>query len=255
MSVYQYPDGSISGVVARVRGNGGLNPESWWQTLDESDKEADNRRRVSSRARGQLMRLVRRGNLRRLLTFTNGARGEGWRSYQDAIRDVMRWYREWGGCGLLVGTPIVLVAERGKDGRIHVHGAIRGGYYFNYSAVIHSYSAYMESIGYHSTVGTHRFHSGDENGKHRDGFTSARWCARYMAKYLSKTFEDERKSYEHRYLADGIKPPEPDKCCVGSIAETQATVLDTWDGAEVEWFEDADGRVAGFWFEWEPPPG
>lgn len=251
MSVYTFPDGSVSAVVSRRRGLGRSGDDSWWDALDETAKKEDNRRRVSSRARQQLMRLIRKGNLRRLLTFTNGGQGDGWKSSKESLNAFMGWYRLEG--SLLGQTAIVAVAERGKLGRWHVHVAIKAGYFIPYSQIIKSWSSFMEAAGEHSMTGTHRFHSGDEQGKHKSSFTSARWCARYMAKYLSKDFEDERVAQERRYRADGINPPEPKRFYPGSLAEAQAVANDMWPGCEVTWFEDADGTTAGFWLEWESP--
>jgi hypothetical protein len=107
---------------------------------------------------------------------------------------VLDWYTQ-DGHWLLGETSFVAVPERGKDwGRIHVHAAIRRGYRLDYSAIIASWSAYLTARGYNSSTGTHRFHAGDEHGKATNGFSSARVCGDYMAKYLAKGFETDAAS-------------------------------------------------------------
>jgi hypothetical protein len=201
---------------------------------------------------------VRYANLRRLLTFTNGAAGDGWTSLTAATKDVYEWYVSEG-WQLLDGSPISVVAERGvRFGRIHVHAAVRRGFFINYKAVIESWTGFLIAKGFTpNNSDYHRFHAGDENGKHKNGFASAKVCADYMAKYLSKGFEeDERGIHQKRYRCLGVSIPEPRRLTGFTLDDVPGVLRDTFAGAvEVTWYESPDGEYAGWFIEVAAPSG
>lgn len=262
LNLHRYPDGTLSGVasmrhgVARDGATGG--GSGVWARLTSEQREDLNRVRSSRRASQDLRRKIRHADLRRLLTFTNGAPG-GWESMREAMLHVVDWYVNGGGCGLLGGSPLAVVAERGEEyGRIHVHAAVRAGGFIGYNAVRASWTEYLTSHGYTSSGEWHRFHAGDENGKHSQGFSSARVCADYMAKYLGKSFASEgRGSWEKRYRVLGVTVPSPCRVDGLRLGDVPGTLRDTFFGRSVEcrWYEDADGNYAGWFVEVGPPGG
>jgi len=107
----------------------------------------------------------------------------------------------------------------------------------------------MESKGYHSSTGTHRWHAGDDSGEYKSGFASAWVCAAYMSKYLSKDLSADRVKHSKRYrVTGGIKLPEPHRYILNSLVDAQSTVFDTF-GCLPVYFRDPEGIVAGFWFD------
>lgn len=250
LGVYAYPDGSFSGVAYTMRGRKRENPSvpSWWAGLSDQEKADLNRERVGRRAAQRVRHLVRTGNLTRLLTFTNGGDGDGWPSTREAMLSLGRWYRREGRA-LLGDTGIVTVAERGKKARIHLHAAIRAGYRLDYGAIIRSWSAHLESEGYRSTSTYHRFHAGDDTGRHSEGFSSARICARYLAKYLSKSFSDERIAQERRHWSEDITPLEPERILGLRLGEIPGLLADTFPGCSVVAYTDGEGLLAGYFFD------
>jgi hypothetical protein len=168
---------------------------------------------------------------------------------------VLDWYLHHGGRELLGDTPLVCVPERGDKGRrIHVHGAIRSGYRINYTAIRASWSAYLAAHGYISTApsGLHRWHAGDENGRGKDGFRSARTCADYMAKYLVKGFESEaREKYEKRFRSDGCFVPEPRRSSGFPLGGVPALLKENFGVGETHcvWFDTPNGKYGGWWIE------
>jgi len=180
-------------------------------------------------------RKVRSADLTRLLTFTNGHTGEGWTNRADCLRDVYAWVASDDGRRLLLGSAVAVIAERGAvAGRWHAHAAVRRNGRLDYSGIIRSWSAHLESLGYHSATGTHRFHAGDDSGKHSDGFASSRVCARYLTKYLTKSLGTER----------GPKASKSYRC------------LDlTPFSSKPVFYQDADGFTIGFWFDSLPDEG
>jgi len=260
VSLYGYPDGSFSGTAYLRRAAGHVvaastSRDEWYWSLTDDERHAANLQRANRHAAQDLMRKVRQGNLRRLLTFTNGGDGEGWQTLRESVRDVLDWYLHHGGRELLGDTPLVCVPERGENGRrIHVHGAIRSGYRLDYSAIIASWSAYLTSHGFVSTAasGLHRWHAGDEQGRGKDGFSSARTCADYMAKYLVKGFEsDARVKYEKRFRSDGCLVPEPRRVSGFPLGGVPAMLKDTFGVGEVHcvWFDTPNGKYGGWWVE------
>ena len=230
VTVYHYPDGSMTGSVVRCSDladtSQSLAPRlpSRYSQLATAEQQAENEQRSRRRSIAQLKRHIRAHNLRRLLTFTNGASGQGWGGPSEALDTVMRWLRSTEGRAFFRGSPVVLIAERGaRGGRWHVHAAIKSGFWLPYAAIIASWSSHMERAGYHSQTGTHRFHAGDERGEHKGGFSSARWCARYMAKYVTKSLGLEMRAGVHRYRA--INSPAPE--AVRFRADTARLALDT----------------------------
>ena len=263
ITCHTFPDGSSAGVATYVRGVRGVDSpvaDSWWRDLTPAERHADNDRRANGRAQKKVIQLCRYADLTRLLTFTNGAQGDGWEDPAQALDDVSEWLR-WEyegktGAALLGDTPELHVPERGeRNYRLHVHMAIRGGYRLEYSAIIRHWSAFMESKGFHSLTGTHRWHAGDDAGKHAGGFKSARQCARYMAKYLSKGFTSvDRDKYRHRYRHSALSVPEPERAFVHGLQNAAQAVMVAGGGwAEMVGFKDPDGHAVGFWFELGPP--
>lgn len=265
VTLTQYSDGSFSGVASirksrRPLAEGeALSHESAWSHLEDVERSARNRRRAARQASVDLRRKVRSADLRRLLTFTNGAEGDGWQTLGECVRDVYEWYASVG--YLLLGcSPMALVAERGKGRRRRIHGhmAIRKGQFIPYKEIIESWTAFLVSKGHQPhNSDFHRFHAGDENGDHKNGFSSARVCADYMAKYLAKGFEeDDRGLYQKRYRCNGVMVAEPRRLVGFTLAEVPQLLADTFAGTvEVRWYESPDGDYAGWYIEVGAPSG
>lgn len=263
VTLHQYPDGSYSGVASIRKGRRDPDAEervseSKYARLEQSERAAENRRRATRQASNDLRRKVRYANLRRLLTFTNGAEGDGWASLHDATLHVYEWYIT-GGWKLLNGSPIAIVAERGGQyRRIHVHAAVRKGFRIEYSQVIASWTAFLTAKGFtpHNSR-VHRFHAGDDHGKHSNGFSSAKTCADYMAKYLAKGFEeDDRQLWEKRYRCNGVSVPEPRRLVGFCLGEVPDMMRDSFAGeVTVTWYESPDAEYAGWFIEVGAPSG
>jgi len=266
VSIYTYPDGTMSGCATMRRGSWQNRPKpqveesadsaTLWDALPQVVKDAENQARTRRRASTELRRKVRYGDLRRLLTFTNGdCNGEGWDTHRQALRDFAEWYYKAGGRELLGDSAMVSIAERGTERRrVHLHAAIRAGYNLPYRAIHASWSAYLESKGFHSQNGNHRWHAGDDYGDHADGFTSARVCGNYLAKYLSKGFEtDARTQCEKRYRSEGCLVPPPTRLMGMLLGEVPTILDDTFGdrGIKTKWFESPNGDYGGYWFEVE----
>jgi hypothetical protein len=207
-----------------------------------------------------MRRKIRNGDLRRLLTFTNGS-PEGWANGREAMLHVLDWYENGGGRDLLKGSPLVVVPERGKKSykRLHVHGAMRHGYRLEYSAIIRSWSDYLTSKGHISTANYHRWHVGDEQGRGKDALSSSRVTADYMAKYLGKDFlEDmEHQLNAKRYRCSGVMAPEPVRRVGMLLADIPAMLADTFGTRldSVVWYESPDGTYGGYFIEVGAPSG
>lgn len=249
VEVHSYPDGSQSGSAWIARQPSPGNADSWYSALDHEDRDAENTRRAARRATVAVHRLVRAFNLTRLVTFTNGD-STGWATREDAVRDVCEWLQLPEVRTLLKDTTAVVIGETGgAHGRVHAHAAMPRGHRWDYRVTIRSWSAFMESKGYHSETGIHRWHAGDDSGEHKGGFASAWVCAAYMSKYLSKDLSADRRKHSKRYrVTGGIKLPEPQRHILRSLVEAQSTVFDTF-GAFPVYFRDPEGLVAGFWFD------
>jgi hypothetical protein len=256
--IHSYPDGSFSGVASMRHGRkreDGQPGESVWSGLSQDERDAENLQRSNRRAMQDMKRHVRHGDLRRLLTFTNGGEGQGWTTLREAALQTLEWYRTEGR-ELLGETAFVCVPERGGgNGRIHVHAAIRKGYRLDYSRIIASWSSFLTAKGFISSASCHRWHAGDDQGRGANGFSSARVCAGYLAKYLTKGFESEpRAKFEKRYRTAGSIVPEPRRIHGLSLAEVPIALGDTFGGrVSGGWYEDEDGRYGGWWFEVDPP--
>lgn len=254
----EYPDGSIAGIAYRPRGRSDGTKETWWQRLSQSERDQDNDRRSRRNSIVKMRRKIRSHDLRRLLTFTNGGSGVGWTNGRDALRDVLSWLRR--NPEIFGETAIVLVAERGeKNGRWHVHGAIRSGYWLPYKEIIRSWSDHLTGLGYVSPTGTHRFGFGDEFGKHKDGFHSARSCAGYMAGYVTKGLNDPSwLKGQHRYESVGAYIPDPKVFTGLNLADIPQILFDTFgctmtgSKAKMRRFDLPDGSPGGYWFEVDP---
>ena len=229
VKAWHYPDGSWSGHIVTVSGYGSDGSRRGARDDEERDdaampgrerdaavEAAANHQRSVRRSRKLLVQLVRTYLLTRLLTFTNGGCDGGWSSGQAALDDFMRWVVHGGGRTLLCGgeaLKLVAVAERGKDGRWHVHALIPSGGWLGYKAISRSWSAYLTNLGYVSAAasGIHIWHAGDERGRGGNGFSSARVAARYVSKYLTKGLDEEcgTVAARHRFRAVGCDKPEP----------------------------------------------
>lgn len=181
-----------------------------WRCVPREVCEDLNRQRSLRRSARQLKNFVRFHDLRRLLTFTNGA-PEGWSGRRESLDAVTLWLRQGAKREFFRDTPIVLVAERGGDnGRWHVHACVTMDAWLPYRRIIESWSGHMECSGWHSShisqktgKPVHRFHAGDEQRRALDGFTNAKCAAEYMGKYMTKDFLGDREKYEHIYRPSG----------------------------------------------------
>jgi len=259
--LYRYPDGSLSGCASmrHARVSDVLKPGAAG-VFGGMESTEENRKRSARRAAVEMRRKIRNGDLRRLLTFTNGSR-DGWKNHREALLQVLDWYENHGGRELLKGSPLVVVPERGKNRRkrLHVHGAMKSGYRLDYGAIIRSWSAYMTAQGYISTAQYHRWHVGDEEGRGKVALSSARVCADYMAKYLGKDFieDTERLLNEKRYRCKGVCAPEPRRLFGMTLDEVPEMLAGTF-GSRLEvcgWFEGEDSTYGGWFIEVGAPSG
>lgn len=221
------------------------------RTVEDSGGVAgDNVRRSLASTRRALSDFIRFHGLTRLLTYTNGAEGDGWTSRSEALDAFSGWYAHGGGSALLSGTPYVAIAERGgRHGRWHIHVAIRSGGWLNYRAISASWSSWLESHGQHSSSGSHRWHSGDDRGRGARGFHSARIAARYLVKYVSKSLSaDPAERYRHRFRAGGATAPTPDRWSAPSMADGLGSLGLAADSAGLYAlrYERPDGRSVVF---------
>lgn len=211
--MFSYDDGSFEGslVVRRQEKRPDDGAGHWYSDLTDEEQAQENLRRADRRAVLQLKRYIRHHSLTRLITLTNGDNASfGWSCRSGALSDCSEWLQAEGHA-LLGGGALAAVAEQGeRGGRWHVHLAIAGGFRLDYRRIIRSYSAFMEGRGWHSSTGTHRFHAGDEAGKHKGGFSSARVCSEYMAKYLTKSLRQSvEEKHLNRYRVYGGSTPKP----------------------------------------------
>lgn len=233
--VQAYPDGGFDGsmVISRVM----FSPESRKQdnqgegrpellevlkaggsvclfcSLDGDwlSRRDDNASRSVRRSAVRVRQIARLNEMRRLMTFTNGDEHGGWRSRKECLDTVARFFKVHGR-ECFGGLSFLVVAERGgKRGRWHAHALCPQTAWLPYRRVIRRWSRFMEGQGYHSINGTHRWHAGDEQGKHTAGFPSARVAAAYASKYLTKDLggADEYGSGTHRYRTVGTENPVP----------------------------------------------
>lgn len=82
----------------------------------------------------------------------------------------------------------------------------------------------------------------------------ARICARYLAKYIGKAFDDERRVLgRHRYeLGQGFQPREV-QLTGQSRDEVYAAACDLMRGpADVLWFSPEDAAFTALWASWRP---
>jgi hypothetical protein len=219
--------------------------EQKWQ-----DNRGHNAERSVRRSSVKLRRLARYNDLTRLITFTNGATGAGWESRKVALDDVARFLKVHGRECFGRYRSILVAEQGGKGARWHVHGVIPAGGWLKYSAIIARWSDFMERRGWHSASGTHRWHCGDEHGKHKGKFSSARVAGHYIAKYLTKDLAThDYGSGVHRYRYVGTDNPLPDLSHFRSMSEA----LSILTGCHLTPIEqpDTDGvlYVVGYWFE------
>lgn len=229
---FAYPDGGFSGTITRSGLIAPLSKQTSSAPLDSRSPEEqehrrqDNLHRSIARSATLVKRLVRWHSLTRLMTFTNGAQGIGWDSRKAVLDDVARFLKVHGH-ECFGSTKVLIVAERGgRGGRWHAHALIEQVGWLPYSRIITRWSEFMENRGHHSLTGTHRWHAGDDKGKHADGFTSARVAARYAAKYLTKDLAaEDYGTYTHRYrTAGGLAPVHPDESHHAEFTAALATL-------------------------------
>jgi len=183
--------------------DGGVCPIRVAAIEDEAERRAAaNRERAARRARWSVHDYVRSYNLSRLLTFTNGSERE-WQSASEALDVFMRWLAAEGR-HLLLNAPLLAVAERGDQGRWHVHAAIPSGFSLPFKRIHSSWSDYMNGHGYPSSLasGSHRWHAGQSIG-------SAFYTACYVAKYVAKSIDHEREKGRHSFRCLNMSRPLP----------------------------------------------
>jgi len=186
---------------------------------------ADNLRRSLASTRRGIKAYVRYHDLRRLLTFTNGGENGGWRTRSEALQSFSDWYRK-DGRRLLGDTPYLAVAERGgAGGRWHLHVVVQPGGWLKYRSIHASWSNHLNAEGYISPTGAHRWHAGDERGRGKRAFSSARTAAAYICKYLTKSLEaDGIERYRHRYRHGGGRSPQPMRFRVRTLRDGLAAL-------------------------------
>lgn len=210
--------------------------------------DLDNADRASRRARQSVRWYVRHNDLRRILTLTNGDR-DGWRSKRACLDDVSAYLKHDGRD--LYGDVYVAIAEHGgKNRRVHAHLLVSASGRLDYARCIRSWSFFMESRGWHSESGTHRWHAGDPDDRRvaKDRASSARVAAKYAVKYVGKEIEiGDRNGGEHRYRRS-----------LGHASERHVTIFESLRDA-LEWLDTLDtasflpfvvddtGEIRGFW--------
>lgn len=219
-----------------------------WEWLGRRDENAE---RSVGRSRKQVRRIVRWNDLRRLMTFTNGDQyGVGWTDRKAALDDVARFLKVHG-ADCFGSYRALLVAEQGgKGGRWHVHVVVPMGGWLPYSKIIRKWSAFMEGRGWSSKTGTHRWHVGDEQGRHKKAFSSARVAGQYIAKYLTKDLGGvDYGSHVNRYRNVGTDMPVPNEYMHPTFGEA----IESLSGCKLTAIErpDSDGVaiLVGYWFE------
>lgn len=148
-----------------------------------------------ARARRQVRSYVRNNQLTRLLTFTNGDMDGGFDSAEDAYAAFAMWWRVHGKKLLPKGGCVVVAEQGSENGRWHLHALVRKDGWFSYNRVRESWSGLLQRRGYRSATGVHRFHAGDESGRAKRGFKSARVAAAYASKYLGKSMRSGRRRF------------------------------------------------------------
>ena len=255
--VFDYPDGTweasavASGVPSQSSGSG----SGGGKVSEEERAEHDERNdlRAVRRAKSSVRHFVRHHGLTRLLTFTNGDPA-GWATPAEALADTRAFLKAHGKTLELKGPICFIVEPGGRNGRLHVHGAMRRGWRLDYSAIIETWTAFMERRGWHSSASTHRFHVGDDQGRYKAGFRDSRRAALYLCKYLSKGFAElARLKGEHRYRTCGGEVPKGEAWRAETL-EDAALELGVWWGSQ-GFFEltDDEGAVFGFLFEGDQP--
>lgn len=185
------------------------------------------------------------------MTFTNGDHDScGWTDRKSALDDVARFLKVHGSECFGVYRAVMVAEQGGKGGRWHVHAVVPAGGFLPYSQIIRRWSSFMERRGWHSVTGIHRWHVGDEQGKHKTGFTSARIAGRYVAKYLTKDLGGtDYGSHTHRYRYVGTDSPVADR----SLHPSFGAAIDELTGLHLSPIErpDANGEaiLVGYWFE------
>lgn len=213
VKVFAFPDGTFQGSAM-------MRPAGWSVGQDahagcespgtrgrterpESRDRLDelNRKRSARRSRQLLIRHVRMQGFDCLGTLTFG--GERLPSAYEALALAVDWYRLHGRV-LLGDSQAAFVPEHGElKRRVHVHlGLRRGGAFWDYRAIVRSWSAFLASRGYESPGGTHRVHFSKP--------ISARKLSRYLAKYLGKAMDEvEVPKGCHRFRSVGCQSVQP----------------------------------------------
>lgn len=189
---FSYPDGSRAGFLSPVPTSSYVirrDPDAGVDLDAEENawRREENGKRSRRRSKQLVTSHIRQNNLTQMMTFTNGAAGEGWATADEALDHVREFIKSHGHrCfGSMQG---IAVAERGKDGRLHVHAFVKPLGFLPYAEIIGVWTAFLTRKGYVSTSACHRWHRGDEYGKGKKRLPP-RVAAAYAAKYLTKDME------------------------------------------------------------------
>lgn len=199
---------------------------------------------AARRARGQVRRYVVANRCDRLLTLTY--RGEGCHDPGQFVADVHGFWVELR--RLLGGDvgPYLWVPEWHPGGHgLHAHAGLAG--YVPVRLIRHAWP-------HGERVHVQRL-SGTPVGR-APGVVAerARFCARYLGKYVGKSFEDTRRVLgRHRYeVAQGFQPR-----AVGLTARSRDGVFRLACAAmradpERVWYSPEDASFAAMWAAWRP---
>jgi hypothetical protein len=185
------------------------------------------------------------------MTFTNGDQyGEGWQNRKQALDDVARFLKVHGRECFGAYRALLVAEQGGKGGRWHVHVVVPAGGWLPYSKIIRRWSDFMERRGWSSKTGTHRWHVGDEQGRHKKAFASARVAGLYIAKYLTKDLGAvDYGTHVNRYRNVGTDMPTPEEVAHPTFGDA----IESLAGVRLTPIEipDAHGELylVGYWFD------
>lgn len=240
VKVWEFPDGREVSAVA-LRGDEEQWAERRWRLTSEekaarrakrgqSERRLENQCDAVRRAKTGVRRKVRAAGLDRLLTLTT----------RENVTDRERFLRAWDQFCRAVRKalgpfPFVAVLERQKRGALHLHAAIAGFYHVNVLRGI--WQSIWGGKG-----------SASVNISHRPGWTSAR-IARYLAKYIAKTFDEAAYLNKRRYFTShkiDVRPAlsyyvaSDDFSSVGELLRDLRPMVEGLP-AEAEWISDGEG--------------
>lgn len=240
-----FPDGSSEGYVMRVgpRTDG---PHSGNRPAG-ADSMHDNAGRASRRAKGAIRRYCRMYDLRRMLTFTLGDKGDGWPDAKSALGDVMEWLVHGEGREI-VGKRLIAVCEVGKHGRVHVHAAVGVNPYISYDRFRLSWSRFLNT--------KYGWRDGREHFVHVGGRpkASARKAGFYIAKYITKSDDNGviRSHGEHRYRTIGMSAVQASEVVRGFLVTLHARFGCAHEphGYQMENIDEETGEVYVYGYGW-----